>query len=218
MFTRPIVIVAVLAALIGAVFLYDYSGSGRAPAQAPAGGGELVRPHSPVLGPAAAPVTIVEFFDPACESCAAFHPILQQILAMFPGDVRLVMRYTPFHEGSDEAVRIIETARTQDKFEAVLEALLAQQAEWAIHGAPDLGKAWDIAAVAGLDVERARAEATSDAIERVLRLDIADAQAFEVEATPTFLVNGKPLPSFGAQQLYDLVESEVRRSRGGAGS
>jgi protein-disulfide isomerase len=143
---------------------------------------------------------------------------MQQILAMFPGDVRLVMRYTPFHEGSDEAVRIIETARTQDKFEAVLEALLAQQAEWAIHGAPDLGKAWDIAAVAGLDVERARAEATSDAIERVLRLDIADAQAFEVEATPTFLVNGKPLPSFGAQQLYDLVESEVRRSRGGAGS
>jgi protein-disulfide isomerase len=218
MITRPIVIVAVLAAFIGAVFLYDYSGSARTTARAPVQGGELVRPHSPVIGPAAAPVTIVEFFDPSCEACAAFHPLVQRILALFPQEVRLVLRYTPFHEGSDEAVRMLETARLQGRFEAVLEALLARQAEWAVHGAPDLGKAWDIAAAAGLDVARARDVAASDAIERMLRQDVADAQAFEVQATPTFFVNTKPLPSFGAQQLYDLVESEVRNSRAGAGS
>lgn len=216
MFKRPVVIVAVLTAFIVAVFLYDYYSSGRAGApQAPAGGA-LVRPYSPVLGPVDAPVTIVEFFDPSCESCAAFHPILKQILAMFPREARLVVRYVPFHQGSDEAIRIIESARSQDKFEEVLEALLARQAEWAVHGAPDLNTAWDIAAAAGLDVARARGEATSGAIDRVLRQDVADAQAFEVEATPTFFVNGKPLPSFGAQQLYDLVESEVRNSLTGA--
>jgi protein-disulfide isomerase len=48
--------------------------------------------HSPVLGPQGAPVTIVEFFDPACETCHAFYPIgrfaqresitLEQIQAM----------------------------------------------------------------------------------------------------------------------------------------
>ena len=32
----------------------------------------LVRPHSPIFGPKKAPVTIVEFFDPACESCRYF--------------------------------------------------------------------------------------------------------------------------------------------------
>lgn len=212
MFKRPVVIVAVLAAFIAAVFLYDYYGSGRAGALA---GGELVRPHSPVIGPADAAVTIVEFFDPSCESCAVFHPVLKQILAIFPRDVRLVLRYTPFHQGSDEAVRILETARAQQVFEPVLEALLARQAEWAIHGAPDLARAWEIAGAAGLDVPRARAEAASDAISRVLAQDVADAQAFEVQATPTFLVNGKPLPSFGAQQLYDLVRSEVEARRGG---
>ena len=31
----------------------------------------LVRPYAPVVGPANAPVTIVEFFDPACETCRA---------------------------------------------------------------------------------------------------------------------------------------------------
>jgi protein-disulfide isomerase len=217
MFTRPIVIVAVLAAFIGGVFLYDYYGSGRVGGTA-AGGGELVRPHSPIVGPAAAPVTIVEFFDPACETCAAFHTILKQILAIFPQDVRLVLRYTPFHEGSDEAAGILEAARAQGRFEPVLEALFARQAEWAIHGSPDLAKAWEIAGAAGLDVARARGDAASDAVASVLQQDIADAQAFEVQATPTFFINGKPLPSFGAQQLYDLVRSEVEARQGGVGS
>jgi protein-disulfide isomerase len=143
---------------------------------------------------------------------------VQRILAMFPLEVRLVLRYTPFHEGSDEAVRILEAARSQDKFDAVLEALLTRQAEWAAHGAPDLNRAWDIAAAAGLDGERARGDAASAAIDAVLRQDVADARAFQVELTPTFFVNGKSLPSFGAQQLYDLVESEVRNSRAGMGN
>ena len=37
----------------------------------------LVRMHSPVLGPVNAPVTIVEFFDPACETCREFYPIVK---------------------------------------------------------------------------------------------------------------------------------------------
>ena len=34
----------------------------------------LVRPHSPIIGPASAPVTVVEFLDPACEGCRRLHP------------------------------------------------------------------------------------------------------------------------------------------------
>ena len=71
----------------------------------------LVRDHSPIIGPANAPVTIVEFFDPSCEACRAFYPPLKQILGLFPTDVRLVLRYTAFHEGSDKAVAILEAAR-----------------------------------------------------------------------------------------------------------
>ena len=42
--------------------------------------GRLVRMHSPVLGPQNAPVTIVEFFDPACETCRAFYPVVKDLL------------------------------------------------------------------------------------------------------------------------------------------
>lgn len=208
-------LVAVIAFVIGA-FLYDRDRATRAPALTSVPGSELVRPHSPVIGPANAPVTIVEFFDPSCEACRAMYPTVKQILAAFPADVRLVLRYTPLHQGSDEAVRILETARTQGKFEPVLEALLARQSQWAMHGAPDLNKAWEFAQGAGLDVERARREASSSRIDLVLKQDMADVQKNNVRQTPTFFVNGKPLLSFGPQQLKDLVQSEVQRVKTGS--
>ena len=38
----------------------------------------LIRSDSPTLGSVNAPVTIVEFLDPECESCAAFAPIVKK--------------------------------------------------------------------------------------------------------------------------------------------
>ena len=175
---------------------------------------ELIRSHSPVIGPANAPVTIVEFFDPSCEACRAFHPILKQILTKFSNDVRLVLRYAPFHEGSDEAVRILEASRAQDKFEAVLDALFEKQNEWAIHGSPpDLDRAWAIAGEAGLNLEVAKVTAKSAEVDAVLKQDFTDLTALVIQQTPTFFVNGKALPVFGPDQLLALVQTEVDRAR-----
>ena len=175
----------------------------------------LVRPHSPSFGPRSAPVTIVEFFDPACEPCRAFYPLVKKIMAEFPGQVRLVLRYTPLHQGSDEVVRLLEIARLQQKFEPVLEAILQAQPQWASHGAPRIEKAWEVAEAAGLDLAQTRNALMSPEVSAVLEQGILDSKAAGATKTPTFIVNGKHLPSFGAQQLYDLVESEVRAAAGG---
>ena len=84
----------------------------------------LVRMHSPVFGPQNAPVTIVEFFDPACETCRACYPIVKNLMAQYPDDVRLVIRYAPFHQGSDVVVKLLESSKSQGKYQAVLEAVL----------------------------------------------------------------------------------------------
>lgn len=180
---------------------------GAAPVALPAA--QLERFHSPILGRQDAPVTIVEFFDLACEGCRAFHPIVKQILAQHPDQVRVVMRYAAFHDGSDEAVRILEAARLQNLFERVLEALYEAQPVWAAHGQPDLEAAWQAAGAAGLNVARAREDAQRPEIAAVLKLDGEDIAAVGVQQTPTFFVNGKPLPSFGPQQLIDAVARAV---------
>jgi protein-disulfide isomerase len=170
----------------------------------------LVRSHSPVIGPAAAPVTIVEFFDPACEGCRAYYPYVKQILAMHPREARLVLRYVPFHGPiSVEGIRILEAARQQQLFEPVLEALFAGFEQWASHGAPSPDRAWQIAGTAGLDLARARAWVAQGAVEKMMEIEIADARAARLEATPTFFVNGKPLPQPGPDALLQLVRSEA---------
>ncbi len=169
----------------------------------------LIRPHSPVLGPADAKVTLVEFFDPSCEACRAFHPVLKQIRETFPNDVRIVMRYTLFHEGSDEAVRILEAARMQDKFEPVLDALLEQQPIWAIHGAPALDVAWEIAASAGMDIARGQQDRLFPGTTAVLNQDTADVEALNIRQTPTFFLNGKRLENFSMESLMEDVRVAV---------
>ena len=173
----------------------------------------LIRSYSPILGPEEAPVTIVEFFDPACEACRAFHPIVKDILAEYDGAVRVVLRYTPFHgEGSEQAIRVLEAARMPGIFEPVLEALIEYQPRCASHGAPDPGRIIGIAEQAGLDAEAAKAQMMAPQTVGVLNQDRADVDAVGVRGTPTFFVNGKPLDPFGADELRALVAAEVAAS------
>lgn len=154
---RLSVIVAALAAIvIFAAATYMYTPRKVVEAPAPVEETSLVRKHSPVIGKADAPVTIVEFLDPSCEACRAFYPIVKSVLAEYPDDVRLVVRYAAFHQGSDEAVRIIEASRHQDKFEQVLAALFENQDRWAAHELLQLKQAWEVARTAGIELMQAR--------------------------------------------------------------
>ena len=170
----------------------------------------MIRPYSPILGPADAPVTIVEFFDPACEACRAFHPIVKDIMAEHGEAVRVVIRYTPFHgAASEEAIRVLEAARMQDVYVPVLEAVLREQPRWASHGAPAPGLILQIAATAGLDAEAARTQMLAPDVVAILNQDRADVETVGIRQTPTFFVNGKPLDPFGEAELRRLVAAEV---------
>ncbi|WP_341863785.1 thioredoxin domain-containing protein [Gymnodinialimonas sp. 57CJ19] len=170
----------------------------------------MIRPYSPILGPEEAPVTIVEFFDPACEACRAFHPIVKDIMAEHGDAVRVVIRYTPFHgEASEEAIRVLEAARMQGVFEPVLEAVLREQPNWASHGAPSPGRLLQIAATAGLDAEAARMQMLSPGVVAILNQDRADVETVGIRQTPTFFVNGISPDPFGEAELRRLVAAQV---------
>jgi protein-disulfide isomerase len=173
----------------------------------------LVRMHSPVFGPQGAPVTIVEFFDPACETCRAFYPIVKNLMAQYPTDVRLVIRYAPFHQGSDQVVKLLESAKSQGKYQTVLEAVLAAQPSWADHGQPNIETAFKVAEQAGLDLVKARQDIEKPGMQSLLQQDIEDLTALQVTKTPTFFVNGRSLPSFGPEQLAALVAEEVAKAK-----
>ena len=173
----------------------------------------LVRMHSPVLGPQAAPVTIVEFLDPACEACRAFYPVVKRLMAQYPDDVKLVIRYAPFHQGSDQVVKLLEAAKRQGRYQAVLEAVLEAQPLWADHGRPNPDLTFEIAKAVGLDIERARQDMAGPEMQALLTQEVEDLTALQVKQTPTFFVNGRSLASFGPDQLAALVAEEVAKAK-----
>jgi protein-disulfide isomerase len=165
----------------------------------------LVRMHSPTLGKPDAKVQIVEFLDPACAACARFHPRVKEILAVNPDQIRLVLRYAPFHKGSGAVVAVLEAAKKQGKFWPALEAVLASQADWTQNHTAQVGRVWKHLEGLGLDLEQVRADMTAPAIARAIAQDLDDAKALDVKRTPSFFVNGKPLTRFGYEPLRALV-------------
>ncbi len=173
----------------------------------------LVRPHSPIIGRADAPITIVEFLDPSCESCREVFPRVHKILKTYPNDVRLVVRYAAFHRGSDVAISILEAARKQNMFENVLAALFEKQRYWATHPVPNLNRAWDIAEAAGLNIQRAKVDAASPEVIKILKQDAADIKTNNIRGTPAFFVNGKPVLVHGPTALSDMVNGAVQENK-----
>ncbi|MGB5489446.1 MAG: thioredoxin domain-containing protein [Woeseiaceae bacterium] len=206
------VAVAVLVlGLVAAAFLYKSDNTESLQAEAAARQAALASQHSPTLGDQGAKVHIVEFLDPACETCALFYPMVKQWMAQMPGEIRLSIRHVAFHTGADYAVRILEASRKQDKYWQTLEALLASQQQWTQHHTVRPDKIGPAIAGVGLNMEQLMVD--MDAMDVLLRIeqDKKDAILLKVSATPEYFVNGRPLPSFGQQQLADLIREELSK-------
>jgi len=197
--------------LVAAIFLYDSDNTEFSQAEAAARQAALASEHSPTLGDPGAKVHIVEFLDPACETCALFYPMVKQWMAEVPGEIRLSVRHVAFHTGADYAVRILEASRKQDKYWQTLEALLASQHQWTQHHTVQPDRIGPAIAGVGLNMEQLMVD--MNAMEVLLRIeqDKKDAILLKVSATPEYFVNGRPLPSFGQQQLADLVREELSK-------
>lgn len=169
----------------------------------------LVRPHSPVFGNANAPVHIVEFFDPACGTCADFYPFVKSLMAAHPQQIKVSMRYAPFHRGSDQVVKVLEAARKQGQFKPALEALFAAQSVWVQNHVAQVDLIWGPLGSLGLDMERLRTDMNAPEVAQVVQQDLMDANTLGVAMTPEFFVNGKPLPKFGYDDLKRLVEDAL---------
>lgn len=206
--------IVLLLAFVAGVLFYQNQQEKAAAQKAEANRAILTRMHSPTFGAANAPVVIVEFLDPACETCGAFYPRVKKMMAEHPDKIRLVLRHAPFHRGSDNVVAALEAARRQGKFWPALEILLANQSDWAQNHTANIERAWKYLERVGLNMEQLALDMRSPEVASIITQDLADAKALNVTMTPEYFVNGKPLPSFGFEQLKDLVDKALAETRG----
>lgn len=173
------------------------------------GSSVFVKEHSPSFGENKSDVIITEFIDPECESCAAFYPAIKEIFGDYNVETKLVIRYLAFHDNSKFAVKLLESARLQNKFKEALEVIFKTQNQWAQHNNPQPELLWILLPEAGLDMAKLKEDFEKIDVDTILELDSQDATTLGVRGTPTFFVNGKKLHELSYKALRDLVESEI---------
>ncbi len=211
------VAVLVLAGLPVGAYLYRRSVQ-NAPKPIPVNSA-LIREDSHSIGPADAKVTIVEFYDPECESCAAFGPVVKKIMQDYEGRARLVTRYMPLHPNSMRAAHLLESAAEEGKYWQALELIFRKQDEWGEkHGAPPDAPKPDVAKIfegyakeLGLDIEKYIAASRENRYAAKVERDRKDGQTMGVRRTPTFFVNGRELARFSEKDLRSLIEEEMAK-------
>ena len=210
-------VVVIIAAIMGASYYRNSAQSERKSSATT--NSQLVRPDSPTLGPADAPVTLVEFLDPECESCRAFSPIIKQMLKEYDGKLRFVVRYMPLHPNSRLAASFTEAAGEQGKYWEMQEIMFRRQPEWGErHGQPASAPQEPpavlferYAAEIGLDVERLRNSIAQNRFASKIERDLKDGQSLGVSKTPTFFVNGRQLMRFSREDLKSLIDEELEK-------
>lgn len=145
-----------------------------------------------VLGPATAPVTIVEYASVTCPHCATFHQQTYPTLKskyIDAGKVRLIFREFPTAPAPVSIAGFMLARCSGDRYFPLLEALFDQQQSWAQDPYNGFLR---IARQAGFTQERfdtcLKDEKLAMAIQEVAQRGNAE---FKVESTPTFFINGK---------------------------
>ncbi|OUR94208.1 disulfide bond formation protein DsbA [Halobacteriovorax marinus] len=170
----------------------------------------FIRDYSPTLGSDDAEIHLVEFLDPECESCRMFYPYVKKLMSEYPGKIKLVVRYMPFHTNSKFVIKILEASRKQGKYWEALETLFKYQPKWGSHHNPRPELVWTFLPEVGVDVEQIKRDMNDPSFVKIIEQDLADGRTLGVRATPSFFVNGKPLKKFGYSYLKDLIEAELK--------
>ena len=204
-------VVILVLAVLAATFFSKGEDTQSVQTEAAARQAALASEHSPALGDPGAKVHIVEFLDPACETCALFFPMVKQWMTEVPGEIHLSVRHLAFHSGSDYAVKILEASRKQGKYWQTLEALLMSQNQWVQGHTVQPDRIGPAIAGVGLNMEQLMADMNTVEVMQRIEQDKKDSIFLKVSATPEYFVNGRSLPSFGRQQLADLIREELRK-------
>lgn len=172
----------------------------------------LVRDYSYKMGDNSKNISVVEFLDPECESCAIYSTVVKRLYKEYYGDIQIVVKYLDNHKNSRFTIQILEAARVQGKYEEVLDMMFEKHSLWASHYAsvdkPEL--LWQfLKDIPNLDIDKLKEDMKNPKIDEIIKQDREDANALGVRGTPTIFVNGKQLQELSHKALFDLVEKEI---------
>ncbi|HEX5042529.1 MAG TPA: thioredoxin domain-containing protein [Candidatus Polarisedimenticolaceae bacterium] len=167
--------------------------------------------NAPARGPEGAPVTLVEFSDYQCPFCKRAHDTVEQLVAAYPKDIRLIfMDYPlPMHNRAAAAAEAARCAGEQGKYWEYGDNLMKTAGDLSDENLKQ--RAVDLS----LDASAFETCISSSKHEPAVQSDFTEGNRVGVSGTPTFFINGRMI--VGAKALEDfkqIVDDEIRRAGG----
>jgi protein-disulfide isomerase len=170
-----------------------------------------------MAGSETAAVTIEEFADYQCGSCASVHPAMNEIKSLYGSRIKFIFRNYPLsipaHDKSYLAAVTAEAAGMQGKFWEMQNALFTNQQNWTTD--PNYRELWKgYAKKIGLNVEKLDEDVAGIAAKSRVDADLERGRILGISSTPTVYVNGVSIP-FGDMKtstLKTLIDSEIQKA------
>ncbi len=165
----------------------------------------------PIKGEEEAKVTIVEYSDFQCPFCKRATDMLPQILEQYKGKVKLAFKQFPLpsHPWAMDAAIASVCAYQQgnDNFWEFHDKVFEKQKEITVEKSKEQFKTF--AKEVGLDQGKFEACFSSQEIASRVQSEIKEGQSVGVNSTPTFIVNGMPVPGANAEGLKAAIEASL---------
>ncbi len=167
--------------------------------------GIVTKPN--VKGSENASVTLTEYSDFQCPACAAFQPVVNDILSEFPDALKLEYKHfpLPIHALAEPAARAAEAAGQQDAFFAYHDLLFKNQTEWSNNPNPS-ALFFKYAADLELDVDLFKRHFNSSILRDRVKEDFTEARGLGLTGTPTFFLNGERMNI----ETYEDFKNQIR--------
>jgi len=163
---------------------------------------------SPVRGPKAAKVTIVEWADYQCPFCAQSAPLVDQVLKAYPSDVNYVFKQFPLpatmHPNALPAAKAALAAAKQVKYWEMHDALFENSRDLAGD------KLKEYAGKVGLDVTRWEKDKEAPDVQQQIDTEMTEGRSADVQGTPTFFVNGKRLMNRSFDGFKQMIDDAIK--------
>lgn len=163
---------------------------------------------SAIKGDVKAPVTITLFDDFQCPYCARLVPTIDQVLAAYPKQVRVVFKHFPLsmHQFANQAAIASIAARNQGKFWPYHDQLFAN------YNKLDEDKIRELAVATGLDMARFDLDIKNPALQEEIAADLSLGAQAGVRGTPAVYINGLQLKDRSLNGFRQAIDAELRKS------
>jgi len=170
---------------------------------------KLATEGHPTKGPAAAPITIVEFSDFECPYCGGLFPTLKQVEKNYQDKIRIVYRQFPLtqiHPNAQKAAEASLCANEQNQFWAMHDAMFSEQNALGVEALKQK------AAKLSLNTTTFNTCLDTGKYAAAIRADIAEGVKVGVSGTPALFINGRFLNGNQPyEEIQKLIDDELQR-------